>query len=154
VSCKSEDGDDMLMYYIKPGESCVLSFLGALHHQTSKVQAEIIEDVELLVVSPEQSVTFLKQYPDWSDYFFKLYDKRFEEMLNMLKLVTFENMEARIMRFLVERARLGESKVIYITHEKLASELAAARVVVSRLLKQMEMQKQVILGRGYIKLLV
>jgi len=51
-----------------------------------------------------------------------------------------------------KRALNGES-VVAITHEQLANELGTARVVVSRLLKQLEDQGIVKLGRNKIELL-
>lgn len=43
-----EDGKEILLYYIKAGESCIMSFLGGLHNETSKVRAEVEEDAEIL----------------------------------------------------------------------------------------------------------
>lgn len=43
-----EDGREILLYYIKAGESCIMSFLGGMHHETSKVKAEVEEDAEIL----------------------------------------------------------------------------------------------------------
>ena len=43
-----EDGKEILLYYIKPGESCIMSFLGGIHQDTSKVKAIAEEDTEIL----------------------------------------------------------------------------------------------------------
>lgn len=48
-----EDGREILLYYIKAGESCVMSFLGGLHGETSKVKAEVEEDGEILFLHKE-----------------------------------------------------------------------------------------------------
>ena len=42
-----EDGREILLYYIKAGESCIMSFLGGLHNETSKVKAEVEENWNL-----------------------------------------------------------------------------------------------------------
>ena len=39
-----DDGREILLYYIKAGESCIMSFLGGLHNETSKVKVEIEDD--------------------------------------------------------------------------------------------------------------
>ena len=49
-----EDGREILLYYIKAGESCIMSFLGGLHNETSKVKAEIEEDAEILFLSMDK----------------------------------------------------------------------------------------------------
>jgi CRP/FNR family transcriptional regulator len=48
---------------------------------------------------------------------------------------------------------MTQHDTIFVTHEQLATELGTARVVVSRLLKQMEAEGFVQLGRNKIKLL-
>lgn len=147
------DGNELVMYYIRPGESCVMSFLGGLHHEQSKVHAEVMEDAELLLIPSDKTAEWLKKYPEWTDYFLHLYHKRFQELLNVVQIMAFENTEARIMRLLAQKSILTGSRVIYTTHEQLAGELATSRVVVSRLLKKMEKEKVLLLGRGYIRLL-
>ena len=34
-----EDGGEILLYYIKDGKSCIMSFLSGMHYETSKVKA-------------------------------------------------------------------------------------------------------------------
>ena len=36
-----EDGKEILLYYIRAGESCIMSFLGGMHNEKSKVRAEV-----------------------------------------------------------------------------------------------------------------
>jgi CRP/FNR family transcriptional regulator len=45
-----EEGREILLYYIKTGESCIMSFLGGLHQDVSKVKAMAEEDTEILFV--------------------------------------------------------------------------------------------------------
>jgi CRP/FNR family transcriptional regulator len=61
-------------------------------------------------------------------------------------------MDERLLLFLEKKADLTQSKILSITHEQLATELGTARVVVSRLLKQMEVEGLVQLGRNKITL--
>jgi CRP/FNR family transcriptional regulator len=61
-------------------------------------------------------------------------------------------MDERLLLFLEKKAEVSQSKVLAVTHEQLASELGTARVVVSRLLKQMEVEGLVQLGRNKITL--
>lgn len=148
-----EDGREILLYYIKAGESCIMSFLGGLHNETSKVRAEVEEDAEILFVPMHKVTELMKQFPEWLDYIFKLYHKRFEELLEMVNDIAFKKVDERLLLLLHKKADLTNSKEIIITHEQLANELATARVVVSRLLKQLEEEGQLKLGRNKISLL-
>lgn len=147
-----EDGKEILLYYIKAGESCIMSFLGGLHNETSKVKAEIEEDAEILFLPMDKVSLFIKEYPQWLDYIFRLYHKRFEELLDIVNAIAFKKVDERLLNLLHKKAELNNSKTILTTHEQLANELGTARVVVSRLLKQLEEDGEVQLGRNKITL--
>lgn len=148
-----DDGREILLYYIKAGESCIMSFLGGLHNETSKVKAEVEEDAEILFLPMEKVSLFIKDYPQWLDYIFRLYHKRFEELLDIVNAIAFKKVDERLLNLLKKKSELTTSKTLLITHEQLANELGTARVVVSRLLKQLEETGQLQLGRNKIQLL-
>jgi CRP/FNR family transcriptional regulator, anaerobic regulatory protein len=148
-----EDGREILLYYIKAGESCIMSFLGGIHHETSKVKAVAEEDVEVLFLPVDKVTVLLKEFPEWLDYIFKLYHKRFEELLEVVNAVAFKKIDERLLDFLHKKAEVTNSKTLSVTHEQLANELGTARVVVSRLLKQLEINGTLKLGRNKIIIL-
>jgi len=149
-----KDGREILLYYIKAGESCIMSFLGGLHNETSKVRAEVEEDAEILFLPIEKVSSLMHEYPEWLDYIFKLYHKRFEELLEVINAVAFKKVDERLLLLLNKKAELLGNKTIVVTHEQLANELGTARVVVSRLLKQLETTGAVKLGRNKVTLLL
>ncbi|HLO71710.1 MAG TPA: Crp/Fnr family transcriptional regulator [Flavipsychrobacter sp.] len=148
-----EEGREILLYYIRPGESCIMSFLGGIHSETSKVKAVAEEDVEILFIPIEKAGMLIKDNSEWLDYIFRLYHKRFEELLSVVNEVAFKKMDDRILHFLKEKQKLIGSNEIAITHQELSEELGTSRVVVSRLLKQMEGEGMVKLGRNKILLM-
>lgn len=148
-----ENGREILLYYIKAGESCIMSFLGGMHHDTSKVKAIAEEETDILFIPVDKVSLLIQEYPEWLDYIFRLYHKRFEELLEVVNAVAFKKMDERLLNLVKKKCELTQSNTLYVTHEQLANELGTARVVVSRLLKQMEdegLVKQ--LGRNKISL--
>ncbi len=148
-----DDGREILLYYIKAGESCIMSFLGGIHHDTSKVKAIAEEETEILFIPVDKVSSLIKENPEFLDYIFRLYHKRFEELLEVVNAVAFKKMDERLLNFIRKKCELTKSHTLYVTHEQLANELGTARVVVSRLLKQMEDEGLVKLGRNKISLL-
>ena len=146
------DGREILLYYIKAGESCIMSFLGGIHNETSKVKAEVEEDAEILFLPMDKVALFIKEYPQWLDYIFRLYHKRFEELLEIINAIAFKKVDERLLALLKKKSELTGSPVLTVTHEQLANELGTARVVVSRLLKQLEEDGILQLGRNKISL--
>ena len=148
-----EDGREILLYYIQAGESCIMSFLGGMHNEKSIVKAEVEEDTEILFLPVDKVSLFIQEYPEWLDYIFRLYHKRFEELLDIINAIAFKKVDERLLNLLIKKAEISQSKTIVITHEQLANELGTARVVVSRLLKQLEDTSKLKLGRNKITLL-
>jgi len=147
-----EDGREILLYYIKAGESCIMSFLGGMHDEKSILKAEIEEESEILFLPVEKASLFMKDYPEWVDYIFRLYHKRFEELLDIINAIAFKKVDERLLQLLQKKSAISQSKTIVTTHEQLANELGTARVVVSRLLKQLEDAGKLKLGRNKIVL--
>jgi CRP/FNR family transcriptional regulator len=148
-----EDGREILLYYIKAGESCIMSFLGGMHHDTSKVKAVAEEQTDILFIPSDRVNALIAEFPEWLDYIFRLYHKRFEELLEVVNAVAFKKLDERLLIFLKRKTVLTNNQNIHITHEQLSNELGTARVVVSRLLKQMEDDGLVKLSRNKITLL-
>jgi CRP/FNR family transcriptional regulator len=148
-----EDGREILLYYIKAGESCIMSFMGTLHNETSKVKAEVEEDAEILFLPVDKVSLFIKEYPQWLEYIFRLYHMRFEELLDIVNAIAFKKVDERLLSLLKKKEELTKSKTLNTTHEQLANELGTARVVVSRLLKQLEEDGILQLGRNKIVLM-
>ncbi len=149
---RDEDGRELLLYYIRAGESCIMSFLGGLHNDTSKVMAVAEEDTDILFVPLEKVIALVRDNPEWLDYIFRLYHRRFEELLDVVNAVAFKKVDERLLDYLRRKSSITNSKTLHVTHEQLANELGSARVVVSRLLKRMEEEGLVQLGRNKITL--
>lgn len=147
-----DDGREILLYYIKAGESCIMSFLGGMHNDTSKVKVEIEEDAEILFLPIYKVAILMKDYPEWLNYIFRSYHKRFEELLETINEIAFKKVDERLLSLIKKKVELTDSKTIHITHEQLATELGTARAVVSRLLKQLELEGIVVLGRNRVRL--
>lgn len=147
------DGHEIFLYYITPGESCIMSFLGGIHNETSKVKAIVEEDAEIIFIPVEKASEWVKKFPEWSDFIFRLYHKRFEELLTAVNAIAFQKLDTRLLQLLKQKSELYQTKEIKVTHQQLADELGTAREAVSRVMKQMENEGLVQLSRNKITLL-
>lgn len=149
-----EQGREMLLYYIRPGESCVMSFLGATCNGTSKIKAVVEEQAEVLLLPVHKATDLIRENSQWTQFIFELYHKRFEELLGVVNAIAFQKMDDRLWDLLVTKARMLRTTELNMTHQQIADELGTAREVVSRLLKRLERDNRVALFRNKIKLLV
>ena len=146
-----EDGREILLYYLTPGESCIVSILSGMKNETSKVKAVVEEDAEIMMIPADKAKDWVKKYPEWTDFIFNLYQKRFEELLDVVNSVAFQKLDARLLHLIRQKTQLYRSKEISVTHQQLADELGITREATSRVLKQMEKDGIVELSRNKIR---
>lgn len=150
---EDDNGNEIVLYHLEPGDSCVMSILGIMNGTSSKIKAVTIEESEVLLIRPEKAAALIKESPAWSHFIFELYQARFEELLQVVSKVSFKNLDERIINFLREKSRLFKSKTLDMTHQEIANEIGSTREVVSRVLKKLEKTGAVELLRGKIRLL-
>ena len=148
-----DEGREIFLYYITPGESCIMSILAGINQNTSKIKAIVEEDAEVLILPVKEAIAWVKEFPEWTEFIFNLYQKRFEELLNVVNAVAFQKLDVRLLHLLQQKAALYNNKEISITHQQLADEMGAAREAISRVLKQMEKSKLLSLSRNKILLM-
>ena len=147
------DGREVLLYYIKPGESCIMSFLDGMNAEMSKIKVEVEEESEVLMIPIEKANNWVKEFPEWTSFIFKLYHQRFEELLDVVNELVFHKLDDRIMHLLKQKAIVHKTQQLNITHQQLADELGTTREVVSRILKQLEKTGVLELSRNKISLM-
>ena len=148
-----EDGREILLYYLRPGESCIVSILARMKNDTSKIKAIVEEDAEIMLIPADKAKEWVRKYPEWTDFIFNLYQKRFEELLEVVNSVAFQKIDTRLLHLIKQKTQLYQSKEISVTHQQLADELGITREATSRVLKQMEKENLLILSRNKIELL-
>jgi CRP/FNR family transcriptional regulator, anaerobic regulatory protein len=150
---EDEEGREFLLYYLQEGESCIMSILSSINNDTSKVKVIAEKDTDLMMIPLQNAAIWIKKYPAWTEYIFKLYQKRFEELLSLVKRVSTKHLDEQLWDLLLLKGNMSNSKTLNITHQQLADELGTARVVISRLLKEMENEEKIALSRNHIKIL-
>ena len=150
---KDETGKELLLYYLASSESCSMAYSCCMEDKKSEIKAVAEEDVELISIPPAKLDEWLCKYPTWKSYIMRSFNDRFNEMLKSIESIAFHKLDQRLIGYLKEKQRLSGSSIIKASHYLIADELATSRVVISRLLKQLENDGKLILYRNEIKLL-
>lgn len=151
VMREDEDGNELLLYYLKAGETCAMSLTCCMEGRKSEIRAIAIEDVQMIVL-PVQLMEQWMAYRDWRAFVMNTYAKRFEELLETIDSIAFQKMDERLEHYLENKAESTGSQLLGISHQDIAQDLNTSREVVSRLLKQMENHGKLHLGRNKIEL--
>ncbi len=148
-----DNGNEILLYYLSSSESCSMAYSCCVEAKKSEVKAVAEDDVEIMGIPNVKLDEWLCKYPSWKNYIMRSFNERFTELLKSIESIAFHKLDERLVSYLKEKQRLSGSSVIKASHYLIADELATSRVVISRLLKQLENDKKIILYRNEIKLL-
>lgn len=148
---QNDEGKEVFLYHLYPGQTCAMAINCCQGRKKSSVKAIAEEDTEVLQI-PVNLVDDLFKYPEWKAYINNTYGQRFGELLEVIDLIAFSNMDKQVLHYLQERARAAGTNALVLTHQNIADELHTHREAISRLLRTMEQKKMLKLGRNTIEL--
>jgi len=149
---QDDDGKEIFLYHLYPGQTCAMAINCCQTRKKSMVKAIAEDDTEVLQI-PVSLVEEWFRYPEWKNFINSTYGTRFAELLEVIDLIAFSNMDRQVLHYLEERAKAANTRALYITHQQIADELHTHREAISRLLRTMEQKNIVKLGRNTIELL-
>lgn len=150
---EEEDGNEVLLYYIEPGQSCIVSFVTRLKNEKSTVRAVVEEGSQIILLPADKNQELIVRYPEWNNFFLELFSSKYQELLHFIGVLTFSNKDKLLREYLNREVELRKDSILKITHQKIASDLGSSREVISRLLKKLEKEGYLRLSHGTIELL-
>jgi CRP/FNR family transcriptional regulator len=153
VSRMDDQGRELLLYYVNANESCAMTFSCCMEQFPSEIKAVAEDDVEMLTVPVGVMDEWMMKYSSWKSFVMGTIRDRFNEMLNTIDQIAFQKLDERLKYYLQQKALHTGSKLLNLSHEQIAKDLATSRVVISRLLKKLENDDLLLLYRNQIKLL-
>ena len=152
VYISSPDGKEITLYRILDSDFCMMSVACMLHGINFGISLETETDCEILRIPSEIYRQLLDTNPAVKSFTLELVSSRFSDVMWLLEQLVFSNMGKRLAGALIEQSVLAGSTVLDITHERIAADLGTAREVVTRLLKQFQLDGWVSLSRGRIEI--
>lgn len=148
-----EKGSEIFLYFLGGGDTCAMSITCCIEGKKKAFYVVAEEDSVLWMVPMTFIDNWIVKYKSFRKFVFESYQNRFDEMLNTIDSVVFLRMHERLYKYLLDVKQASGSFVINKTHEQIASELNTSRVVVSRLLKQLEKEEKIEQYRNRIEIL-
>ena len=144
---------ELLLYYIKPSESCVMSFSAGLQHGQSRVFAVTEEECTLLLLPAQNLSQWVAEFPILNHLFYNQFDQRYTDMLDTIQQLLYNKLDKRILDYLQEKVRLTGKNPLPMSHREIAADLGTAREVVSRLLKKFETDNKILQHKNGVEIL-
>ena len=133
---------ELLLYYIRPDESCIMSFAASMKNEPSKVFAITEVETKAILLPITKIENWFKNYPQFNTLFFNLYNERYADMLDTINHLLFNKLDQRVLTHLQEKEEISGGNLIKITHKQIANELGTAREVISRIIKKLEKEEK------------
>jgi len=131
---------ELLLYYIQPNQSCIMSFSSCINNDKSKIFALTEKITTVLLMPSDQIVKWVTEFPTINLLFYQQYDLRYSELVGTIHQLLHFKLDKRLMDYLSEKVKVTEKNPIKISHKEIANDLGTSREVVSRLVKKMERQ--------------
>ena len=148
-----EDDRELLLYYIHPGEMCIMSFSACCSNSTSLIEATAPEETSLLLIPSDKLRQWITTYPAFNFYVYEMFNKRYLDLMDTINQLIFNRLDERIYIYLKEKSRLSGTKQIPVTHQQIATDMGTAREVISRLLKKLERENKILTSRNQVTVL-
>ncbi len=149
VQIMSENGREVLLYYVRSGDSCVLTTSCLLSGDSYPAEGITESDVSAFAMSSQAFYRCMEQSAFFREFVFKNFSARLSKIIGRMEAVVFDTIDLRICKALLETG----DRIIVKTHQELAYELGSAREVVSRHLKSFESHGWVSLKRGTVEII-
>ena len=150
VSRSNDDGEELLLYYIESGDTCAMTLQCCVRKSKSEIKAIALEESTLLMIPIEYMEQWMNKYSSWPSFVLNSYHNRFQELMETVDAIAFLRLDERLDMYLKDQAKLLGTLEINYTHQRIAEDLHSSRVVISRLLKQMEVKGIITLRRNKV----
>ncbi|HKK41341.1 MAG TPA: Crp/Fnr family transcriptional regulator [Bacteroidales bacterium] len=146
----SEEGKELLLYYLNLGEICAMSLTCCMVPQKSNIKMIAEEDSVVITIPVDKPEKWISEYKTWKEFMMNSYRDRFNELLSAIDAIAFTRLDDRMLRFFRERYKSTGQTIFKGTHQDIADQLNTSREVVSRLLRDMETRKMVTTERNSV----
>ncbi len=149
----SEEGKEITLYRLYPGDVCILSASCILQNITFDVFIDASKDSEVLLINALTFARLMEQNLYVENFSLKMTADRFSDVMWAMEQILFMSFDRRLAIFLLDESNKMQSNTIQLTHEQIAKYMGSAREVVSRMLKYFATEGILELHRGGVTLL-
>ena len=127
----SEDGKEITLYRLFPGDMCMLSASCVLETVTFDVFVDSEENSDCVVLGGCAYEDVSRRMTDAKIFALETALSRFSDVMWVMQQILFMSMDKRLAIFLLDETAKNGTDTVKLTHEQIAKYMGSARVVVS-----------------------
>lgn len=148
----SDEGREITLYRLLERDICLFSASCLMKSIQFDITVEAEKDSRLWIIDPEAYRQVMDQSAPLANYTNQLMADRFTDVMWLMEQILWKSQDRRLAAFLLEESMLNDSRLICLTHEKIAAHLGTAREVVTRMLRYLQGEGMVKLKRGAVEI--
>jgi CRP/FNR family transcriptional regulator len=150
---EDDEGNEIFMYNLHPGEACAISMTCAARQIASQIMAKALIDTEVIAIPAELMDEWGSKYKSWYQFVLETYRSRFEELLDTLDQIAFRNLDERLLWYLKQHQKSLKTNVLKASFTEIAHELNSSREVISRLIKKLAEKGHIKMHKNQIEII-
>ena len=147
---EDKKGEEIALYFLEKGDTCAISFVNCINRSKSMFRGVAEKRTEGIFVPVNKVDSWLIKYESWRHFIIDSYHMRLIEMVEAIDCLAFMKLDDRLLKYLTDKVKIMQNHTLIITHQEIADDIHTSRVVVSRLLKQLENKGKLKIRRNRI----
>ena len=149
VYVQGEANETFTLYSVEDGQPCIINTFSTIFSSVTIANAEVKKELRGWMLNKSILLQLLGHEPEYSAYLFETVSKNIASLVDTIKDIKFLTISERLEDWIFSKS----SNKIHVTHEEIAMQMGTSRPVISKLLKDMENENKILLGRGSIEIL-
>lgn len=150
VTRNSNEGNELLLYFLKKNEMCAISLTCCMASRKSTVKAVAEQETQVILLPVSLLDEWMCKYPSWKQFVMQIFQNRISELIDTVDTFAFMKLDDRLLKYFRYRYETFGTSEFKGTHQDLALQLNSSREVISRLLKKLEKAGKIKLSRNFI----
>ncbi len=152
VMHRDGQGNGIMLHYLSEKQSSAIAITYVLENKKSEIRIKAESNIKYIALPATVVNLWFLKYKSWRAFYFKLNQQQTSFLIEKINDIAFTGLENRLLKYLEYTSLIKKSKTIYRKHFDIARDLKVSREAISRMLKKLEQDEILTLGRNKIKL--
>lgn len=145
-------GNGIFLHYLSNKQTSAIAISYALENKKNEIRIKAESSITYIAIPVKIVNLWFNKYNTWRLFFLKLNQLQTASLLNLINNIAFENLEFRVLKYIKNSSLIYNNNTINKKHFDIARDLKVSREAISRILKKLEREEIVTLGRNKITL--
>ena len=150
---EDDEGNEIFMYNLHPGEACAISMTCAARQIASQIMAKALIGTEVIAIPAELMDEWGSKFQSWYQFVLETSRSGLEELLDTLDQIAFRNLDERLLWYLKQHQKSLKTNVLKASFTEIAHELNSSREVISRLIKKLAEKGHIKMHKNQIEII-